>query len=380
MDSRHSQLEDALRGLDATDIPLVSLNSSTYAPSGYTDDLGIYYFIPQLAKIFDISIDQAIDIFFTSLLWIGMSFSLFFFFSIFKHWGSRLTTTIGLLLLTYAAYRYAEVHIAAFFSVASLVPMWIHWHQTSGKLNWKFFLGIALSGLVIGYCNIIRSHAGTGTFLFISALFLLNLANKHKFIAISALIIFSAIPYLHFKVLETNRDQYLMKIHPDYHPLSILHPRWHSIYIGFGYLENKYGITYDDTISDLKARTVNPKVVYCSNEYERILRDQCFLLLKNDPLFVFKTVFFKILKLFFTCLKFSNLGLLLAFLYIKPSLRYTTPFLIAAMFYSVSGILVIPLNAYVMGMVSTATLFGITMIGLSIEKYVSSMRRAENLI
>lgn len=380
MPCRHSALEDCLQGLEATDIPLVSLNNNTYTASGFADDLGIYYFIPQLAKIFGISIDQAIDVFFISLLLIGASIALFFFFSMFKYWASRLTTGLGLLLLTYAAYRYADVYIGGFFAVTSIMPPWIYWNQLPHKPNWKFLLALVLSGVIIGYSNIIRYHAGTGAFLFILAFLLLkrDLANKHKFMALSILVIFSAIPYLHFKTLETNRNQYLMKANPSYQPISTTHPRWHSIYIGFSYLENKYGITYDDQISILKARTVNPKVVSCSEEYEQILRNQCFLLFKNDPLFVLKTLFFKIVKLLSTCLQFSNLGLFLALFYIKPSLRIVTPFLIAALFYSIPGIVVMPEDNYVLGMVSTATLFGIMMIDSSIEKY--AMQRTESLI
>mgnify|MGYP001559786757 FL=1 len=83
MDSRYSQLEDAMRGLNATDVPLVSLHEGAYFPSGYTDDLGVYYFIPKLAKAFGLSLDSTITLFFSSLLLIGAAVSLSCFFCMF---------------------------------------------------------------------------------------------------------------------------------------------------------------------------------------------------------------------------------------------------------------------------------------------------------
>ncbi len=122
-------------------------------------------------------------------------------------------------------------------------------------------------------------------------------------------------------------------------------------------------------VSFEKAKSVNPNVVYCSNEYEQILRDQCFLLAKNDPAFVFNTIFTKAAKLCFRFLQFANFGLLFALFYVRPSIRYVMPFMIAALFYSIPGILTIPVKAYVSGLTSIATIFGIYMICLGIEKY-----------
>jgi hypothetical protein len=176
--------------------------------------------------------------------------------------------------------------------------------------------------------------------------------------------------------LEHQRDQFLAKNNPTYQYLSESHT-WHSIYIGLGYLKNKYGIDYADEIACGKARSINPNVIYCSEEYERILKDQCFLLAKTDPIFVLKTALMKIISLLFQVLSFANFGLLFLF-YVRPSFRYIIPFLVSASFYSLPGILVMPIYTYVAGMSSVATIFGIYMICLGIEKFrsESSMKYA----
>ena len=59
----------------------------------------------------------------------------------------------------------------------------------------------------------------------------------------------------------------------------------------------------------------------------------------------------------------------LAIFYVKPPFRIFFPFVLAAAFYALPGILVMPLEAYVSGLVSMAAIFGIYMICLAVEKY-----------
>ncbi len=374
MEYRYRQLENTISALNETNIPLTSLVNNSYTPAGFTDDLGIYYFIPWIAKFLGISLDPAINIFFGLLLFIGITISLCCFSFAFKQGAARMISSVGLGLLMIAAYRYSDVYSTSYFAIASTIPLFILWDQKSSKFDWKFIALLAFSGIIIGYSNIIRTHAGTGVFLFLVSWLLLNkeLTKTDKLISLITLTVFIGIPYGHFKFLETNRDAFLTKIDPLYQPISIAHPKWHSIYIGFGFLDNKYGIKYSDIISQEKAMSINPKAAYCSPEYEQILKNQCFLLAKNDPKFVLKTVFMKSITLFFRFLQFANFGLLIAFFYVKPSARYVIPFIIAALFYSIPGILTMPINVYVSGLANISGMFGIYMICLGIKKYGSS--------
>lgn len=372
MECRQTGLEHTLKALEETQVPLVTVFNQVYSPAGFADDLGIYYFIPWIAKSLGTSIDQAINLFFGFLLVTGAAISIFCFFFIFKHWSSRIISFAALGLLTAAAYRYSDVYIISFFAVASITPLFVLWDRTSSRFNWKLGLSIAFSGLIIGYSNITRSHAGTGMLLFLISWLILNkhLLNKEKLFILSLLVAFISFPYAHFKILEVNRDRYLSKIDPLYKGISVVHPKWHNIYIGFGYLENKYGIKYSDTVSYEKVMSINPKVGYCSPEYEQILKDQCLWLIKNDPIFVLKTFFAKLFKLLFRVSQFANLGLLICLFYVKPSIREVLPFGIAALFYSLPGLATMPINAYVSGLTSIATLFGLYMICLAIEKKI----------
>ncbi len=381
MECRYEELNNAIAGLNASGVPLVALNSDTYTAAGLGDNLGIHYFIPWLAKTLGISVDHAINVFFGGLLLVGGLIAICCFFLAFRHWTARLISTVGILLLTKVSFHYSDVYIAFFFAVASIIPIFILLYQKFYRFNSRLILSIAFSGLIIGYSNFIRSYAGTGVLLFLFSWIFLdpNLLLKDKLRSIIILIAFVSIPYAHFKFMECQRDRFLTKNNPTYQYISDAHT-WHSIYIGLGYCKNKYGIEYDDTIAWRKARSINPNVIYCSNEYEQILKDQCFLLAKTDPIFVLKTTLMKIIVLLLKFLSFVNFGILFYF-YVRPSFRCIIPFLVSASFYSLPGILVIPNHVYVAGMTSVATIFGIYMICLEIEKFrsESSMKYASVL-
>lgn len=381
MKCRYEELNSAMAGLTDSGVPLVGLDSDTYTAAGYGDNLGIHYFIPWIAKALGISTNHAINVFFGGLLLMGALIAICCFFLVFRHWTARFISIVGILLLTLASFRYSDVYIAFFFAVASIIPIFVLLYQKSYGFNLRLILSIAFSGLIIGYSNHIRSHAGTGVLLFLFSWIFLNssLRLKNRFLSVIILIAFTSIPYAHFKCLEYQRDRFLTKNNPTYQYISDSHT-WHSIYIGLGYLKNKYGIEYADEIAFGKARSINPHVVYCSEEYEQILKNQCFLLAKTDPIFALKTASMKIIVLLFRILGFANLGVLFYF-YVRPSFRCILPFFASLSFYSLPGILVMPNYIYVAGMSSVATIFGIYMICLGIEKFSSksSMKYASAL-
>ena len=240
---------------------------------------------------------------------------------------------------------------------------------------------LAFSGLVIGYCNIMRTHAGTGALLFIMTWILLSqeasILKKAK--AILLLIAFTLIPYVHFSHLETRRDQFLKVNNSEYTSISVVHPKWHNIYIGLSYLDNNYGIVWDDMCSSRKVSSIKPDAKYCSKEYEETLRNVCISLTRSDPGFIIKTILLKLLAIVFKIMKFANFGLLL-FFYVRPPLRTILPFLVALSFYSLPGLLALPTNAYLTGLLTVSTLLGIYLIGLAVEKYFKSPVKQPNPI
>lgn len=382
MESRYDHLEGALKGLDATQVSLIRLDQYGYGLAGYADDLGIYYFIPKLAHIFGISLDTSINIFLGILLLIPFLISTFFFFSYFTNRVSRFVIICGHFLLTIATLRCSDVYIAPFFAVGSTLPFFFLDKKRSIGLSASWLFKLLFCALVLGYANKIRSHAGTGAILFILLWIFLDSrgSNLEKFWFSIVFLSMCSIPYLHFQYLEKQRDGYLQKLGKKNLTGSIIHPKWHSIYIGLGYLPNSYGIEYSDTIAADKVKSIQPQAFYCSTEYENVLRTECFKLLKSDIGFCVKTFLWKAFAVFKRVLMFMNFGIIFYF-YVRPSFRKVIPFVIAILFYSIPGLLVIPINSYLTGLTATLTLCGIYMICLGIEKWANSKpKQLQNLV
>ncbi len=269
-------------------------------------------------------------------------------------------------------HQFQDVYIAGHFAVSAIIPLFILLYHKLPKFNLFLIACLGLSGIIIGYCNFIRIYSGGGAFLFVLLWIFLNrnLLKLQKVACALILLFFTFLPYLHFDLLKTNRDRFLNQQFA-YKEITSKHPTWHSVYLGLTYLSNKHVEANDDIIADKAAKIVNPNVVYCSDEYDQILKNQVFSIIKKDPLFILKTVAVKAIVLCVMVSIYANFGLLYSF-FVKRSIIDLLPFLGAACFYALPGILVFPSRRYVLGMVSISIVFGIYMIGLGLEKYCKS--------
>lgn len=64
---------------------------------------------------------------------------------------------------------------------------------------------------------------------------------------------------------------------------------WHAIWCGLGYFPNSYGFEWNDSAADAYAHSIDPNVVYCSEEYFGILKERVLEIARTDPLFVIQT-------------------------------------------------------------------------------------------
>ncbi len=370
MSGRLNTLVQTLDGLNSTGIPLIAKSGDRLFAAGFTDDLGIYYFVPEIAKGFGIPLQTALNLFLLAFILLGWFLGCCGFLRIFKNPTARLLSVAGLFLLAYLAFaKISDVYVVMMFAVSAFVPNFLAFSRT-GEANWKI-LGpwFALGGLLLGYCNFIRSQSGTGLVLFLFVWLILNgfISWKNKAVYFFALLVCFRISGLQFETLEKTRDAYLEKAVPQYQPLNISHPFWHSVYIGLGYLPNQYGIEYRDGVAAAKVASIDPKVAYCSPEYEKILKASTLEIVKTNPVFVLKTILMKALKLFGYFLIFANFGILFLF-YVRPSWREILPMAAGGFFYSLPGLLVVPMKPYVLGMISMSVVFGCYLISSGLEK------------
>jgi hypothetical protein len=64
------------------------------------------------------------------------------------------------------------------------------------------------------------------------------------------------------------------------------HSTWHNAYIGLGYLPNRYGIEYNDTVSIDAVERARPGTAFLSSAYNAVLRHDYLQIARHDPGFL----------------------------------------------------------------------------------------------
>jgi hypothetical protein len=72
------------------------------------------------------------------------------------------------------------------------------------------------------------------------------------------------------------------------------HPFWHNAYIGLGYLPNRYGIAWNDSVAVDAVQREHPGTVFVSHQYETTLRHLYLRLFHHDPGFVIRNFWLKL--------------------------------------------------------------------------------------
>jgi hypothetical protein len=71
------------------------------------------------------------------------------------------------------------------------------------------------------------------------------------------------------------------------------HPFWHNAYIGLGYLPNRYGIEWNDSVAADAVQRDRPGTGFLTKEYEATLRHRYVQLTRDDPGFVLRNMWTK---------------------------------------------------------------------------------------
>lgn len=369
MSSRGQGLVRALAGLERTGVPLVGLDGSTYYPAGITDDPGLYAVVPLLARALGGSIELAASVFLFGVVGLGALLGLGGCWWLFRSWGARLVSLVALGLLTYVTTQLIrDVYVIAPALTMAVVPGFL---ALAMRRRWWMSLVIAglLAGLAIGVGNTIRSHAGTAIalFLLVVIVWYLPVSRTRRTLVAGSLLAGILLAGLLFGQMIRARDAYLARTVPGYERTEPGHPVWHSVYLGFGYLDNPLGIRYLDAVAAARVAEVDPAAGYVSARYEAILRDEVIRLVRTQGRFVLETIAAKMGVLFLYYLPvFANLGLVAALLVKKPR-AIDGAFAVALGFASLPGILVMPSLPYVSGFMAMATMFAIVSLGHALD-------------
>lgn len=375
MPSREQVLIDTYNGLNQSGVPLVSyVEGVGYKPEGATDDFGIYWLIPKLSEIFNIDV----------IIMAKMTYSLITFFSfmllslglwllIEQKWN-KIYAIIASAILSFIFFIKFDLYVFNLLAI-SFIPLIILCFKNYFKNKNVIFLllNIALLSLFAWMLNNFRNNSGTTISIFIitATLIWIKKAYLLKTILIIVIILISFIPNFLKKEIINKRDSYIKVNATDKYVDRSNHVIWHSIYIGLGFISNKYVSEYKDQQAIDKVNEILPNAVYCSKEYETVLKNEFFKILKASPLLVLGVTIIKALIILLINIAILNIQILRLN---KNNILISLPFILAIGFSMLPGILTVPRLNYILLSIGITVVFQIFIKNnfFDINKYCTS--------
>jgi len=370
MSERYVDLREAMAGFGITGMHLLAFDGKILLPAGRTDDPGIYYFVPEMARRFSLSLDRSIKVFFVGILTVSMLLGLVGFFLLFQNQLSRVVALVGILSLWRFCFYVKDVYVIQCAIIVGVIPLFLYL-SNRGKPDMWFVLFTVFAGAGIGLSNVIRRDAGITTAVFMTCILLFSgrFATKRKLCLLLLLSIGIVAAPLWFHHLSKTRDAYLASHQRDSVTTLGVHPFWHPVYLGFSYLTNPYVPKYLDEIAVQKVCSVSQSAAFVSPEYEDILKGEVYSLTRQHPGFIFRTIIAKTIVVVLFLAVYANFGLLAAVFYPK-NWPVEVAFWSGLALSSLYGILVMPLFVYLLGFITLAIIYGITSIGHAVESGV----------
>jgi hypothetical protein len=363
MPGRYEGVCLVLVGYDASGQPLVGLQNGHFFGPDYGDDQGILWLVPPLIRTFHLTLDEGIDLFFGAALASSLFLGLLGFFLLFRDVVSRLIAVVGLGALYLGAWKVGDVYAFYVVSTVAVIPLFLSFcRRPAPSVGLALFLFCA--GGIIGTSEIVRTHSGTATLIFLVFVLLAGerLAGRWRLPFCVVLLLGIAVPYLAYEHAFVQRSEFLSRRGPAKALTQKGHVLWHSVYIGLGFLQNPYVPAYLDEVGIAKVHSIDPSLAPFTPEYEMILRREVFRLARAHPNFLLTTLAAKAGVVLAYLLICANIGLLAAFLYPKGCV-VECAFWLAMGFNSLFGLAVVPKVVYLLGLMSFAVLYGIFSIG-----------------
>jgi hypothetical protein len=370
MPIRFQELSEAVMGFERTGIALVSMRGDSLIPTaGYTDDVGMYYLVSKLASLFHLSAAAAWDVFFFLIIIPSFAIGFIGMMNVLETHGARWFYGVMASILFVTVYLSGDIYALSPSLAVLVIPYLIQFSKSDSRPSISHWVLLFLFGMMAMLAHLIRAHSATAIVLVFGVLFFFEKrwTLREKLLSFIVIAVGMLAVQMFFKARYAERDAYLAKLQPNYVAPPQAHPFWHNVYIGFGFLDNDYGIRYQDEIAFKKAKEISPTVFLLGDEYEQILKEETFVLIKKNPLFVIRTLSAKAGVIGFYVLLFMNVGLFCALRYgLKWQLEIA---LLSGMaFNALPGLLAVPYIPYLTGSFALAVIYGAMQLDHALKK------------
>ena len=174
MPCRYSGLENTLKGYDLTNVQLIAYDDrcfvsakEVFSPSGLSDNIGSYYFIPKLVQLTGIELEIAIQLVYSGFVFLAFLSAAIAIWLFFQSLSGKLIGIMALVLLSLIMAGIGDYYIFAGAIPMAIVP-WLIYILKKPPINVKYlYLFFFLMGIIISVGHLIRSHSGTDVLIFI---------------------------------------------------------------------------------------------------------------------------------------------------------------------------------------------------------------------
>jgi hypothetical protein len=261
------------------------------SPAGWGDDQGIYLYLPLLALTAGLDTpEEALKWFYIVLFALLALVTPLVFYGLF---GSLAAAVIAgaAVVFHFDLFANTDIYWISAWCYLLCIPLLLLVYE-----KWNRYSRLLLCGVVAiaSFATSVRIHAGLPILL--GALIIAVLRRQSR-LRLLATAVSACIAYLTFAAVLTAAREYRDHVVGDpslSERYPTRHPFWHNVYIGLGYLPNRYGIEYVDAISTDFVKRTDPNADYLSPRYEQILRDEVFRITRKDPGFVTRNVLAKL--------------------------------------------------------------------------------------
>jgi len=180
MDDRREALAEADLGWEKTGVPLVGFDGQRFLPAACSDDIGIFYVIPMLAKALRIPLGDAVDLFLAGIVLVSVLLGALGLMLVCRAPFGRIIAISAVVLLSLLALKIGDVYTIQSSVVLAFAP-WVLFFGRKARSHWIIFPFVFFASAALASANVMRSHAGTPVLIFMAWIFVFQLQGKRQF-------------------------------------------------------------------------------------------------------------------------------------------------------------------------------------------------------
>ncbi|HXQ00213.1 MAG TPA: hypothetical protein VN845_09135 [Solirubrobacteraceae bacterium] len=273
-DGRGAALREALTMLEHGEPMLVGRYhgaSGAYYELKRGDDQGMYVYLPLASRILDIR-DPLVAYRYMYIVLLALTVAVYPL--VFYLLSDSLPAGVAAPIVFVAcmiSMGFLDLYWVPAWGVLTLLPLLFLLAQRWPRFGLLGLLGICLGASVL---STIRSDSGLGIALAAAIVLLWRRPPWWRLLPALALLALAyiAIGTFVFGAIRANRDHRLGPATAAVVKVTAAHTLWHTAYAGIGYLPNRYGMRFTDSVAYEYVKRTAPGTVFLSSRYETIVR------------------------------------------------------------------------------------------------------------